>query len=53
MSRVRLSAAHIKLQPIHHRQFPSISLLTLTVQLEFITTAVIGDQFYLLPNGLT
>jgi hypothetical protein len=41
----RLSAAHIKLKPIHRKHFPSISLLKLTVQLEFSITAEIGDQF--------
>jgi hypothetical protein len=50
---LRLSVAHIKLQSVHHKQFPSISLLKLTVKLEFSITAEIGDQFWLLPYRLT
>jgi hypothetical protein len=48
-SLLRLSVAHIKLQPIHHKQFPSISLLKFTVKLEFSITAETRDQFFLLP----
>jgi len=46
-------ALHIRLRPIHRKHFPKISLLKLTVQLEFNVTAETEDQFCLLPNRLT